>query len=185
MADEKIGAQELSELLGVLPDFLALVGTDRRVRFVNRAAEGYDPREVLGMDLLDFLAPEVRDQQAEMFARVVETGEPDSYEVPVVDAEGGRQWYEGVLYPVTRDGKVSMVAMVTRNVTARRRAEHEVEMLRRLLPVCSWCGRIRDEDGEWRTLEAYVEETSDTLVTHGMCPVCEAELVEGREGKGA
>lgn len=182
MAGGEIGAEELAELLGVLPDFVALVGRDRRLRFVNRSEEGYDAGEVVGADLMEFVAPEIRERQEEVFARVLRTAEPETFEVPVLDAAGERQWYEGTLTPLLRDSAVAMVAMVTRNVTERHRAREEAARLRRLLPVCSWCGRLRGEDGEWRTLEAHVEEAGDTRVTHGMCPECVGTVGEGARG---
>lgn len=55
-------------------------------------------------------------------------------------------------------------------------------MLRRvqeLLPVCSYCGKVRTGEGRWQTLLEYLHENSDFL-THGVCPDClaavEAEL---------
>jgi GAF domain-containing protein len=49
----------------------------------------------------------------------------------------------------------------------------ELRTLRGLLPICSWCKRIRDDDrGSWRQIEAYVSAHSDLKFTHGICPEC-------------
>jgi hypothetical protein len=40
----------------------------------------------------------------------------------------------------------------------------------------------RDDEGEWRTLEAYLEEMSHSRVTHGMCPDCERRMMEEKGG---
>jgi len=56
----------------------------------------------------------------------------------------------------------------------RRVAEEmaRVRVLTGLLPVCSWCRKVRDDAGSWRQLEAYVHEHSEAEFTHGICPEC-------------
>ncbi len=48
----------------------------------------------------------------------------------------------------------------------------ELEALRGLLPLCAWCKKIRDEDGNWETLERYVCRQAKAEVTHCLCPDC-------------
>ena len=48
----------------------------------------------------------------------------------------------------------------------------DVRTLRGLLPICSYCKNIRDEDGEWMRLEAYIGQRSSAEFTHGVCPAC-------------
>lgn len=50
--------------------------------------------------------------------------------------------------------------------------QEEVHRLSGLLPVCSYCRRIRDASGGWTTLEQYVAEHTDAAFSHGVCPVC-------------
>jgi hypothetical protein len=47
-----------------------------------------------------------------------------------------------------------------------------VKMLRGLLPICSWCKRIRDDKGYWQAVETYLEGHSQAAFTHGICPEC-------------
>ncbi len=68
----------------------------------------------------------------------------------------------------------------------RRRLEQEVQSrtqdledvrtqmskLQRLLPLCSACGKIRDEQGAWDTLERYLRKRTDVDFSHGVCPEC-------------
>ena len=52
-----------------------------------------------------------------------------------------------------------------------------VKRLQRLLPICSYCKKIRDDQGDWQALEKYIQERSDATFTHGVCQTClEAEL---------
>lgn len=60
-----------------------------------------------------------------------------------------------------------------------RRREHAVapiRVLRGLLPICSSCKNIRDDNGCWIYLETYIEARSDAHFTHGLCPECEKQL---------
>jgi YesN/AraC family two-component response regulator len=48
----------------------------------------------------------------------------------------------------------------------------EVKQLEGLLPICSYCRRIRDEDEEWTGIEQYIARRTDANFTHGICPAC-------------
>lgn len=50
--------------------------------------------------------------------------------------------------------------------------EREVHQLSGLLPICSYCRRIRDGGDEWVSLEDYVLRHSEASFTHGACPEC-------------
>ena len=41
-----------------------------------------------------------------------------------------------------------------------------------LLPICSGCKKIRDDDGYWNKVEAYISAHTDVRFSHGICPDC-------------
>lgn len=47
-----------------------------------------------------------------------------------------------------------------------------IKVLRGLLPICSHCKKIRDEEGDWQMVEVYVHEHSNADFSHGICPEC-------------
>lgn len=51
----------------------------------------------------------------------------------------------------------------------------EVRTLRGILPICAWCKKIRDEQGNWHRLESYIKNHSEAEFTHGICPECAEE----------
>ena len=57
-------------------------------------------------------------------------------------------------------------------VSELRTALDDVQTLSGLLPVCAWCKQIRDDEGCWSGLEAYVAKHTDARFTHGICPAC-------------
>lgn len=75
---------------------------------------------------------------------------------------------------------------VARDVTERKRMEEErerlivelkealfrVRTLSGLLPICSSCKKIRDDEGRWQPLEDYIRGHSEAEFTHTICPEC-------------
>lgn len=53
-----------------------------------------------------------------------------------------------------------------------RALERRVRVLEGLLPICSFCKKIRNDSGDWERLEAYISHRSDASFSHGVCPVC-------------
>lgn len=51
----------------------------------------------------------------------------------------------------------------------------EVKNLSGLLPICSHCKKIRDDKGYWNSLEKYLYEHTDAVLSHGICPDCAAQ----------
>lgn len=48
----------------------------------------------------------------------------------------------------------------------------EIKTLRGLLPICSHCNGIRDEQGNWNKIETYISAHSDAEFSHSICPDC-------------
>ena len=48
----------------------------------------------------------------------------------------------------------------------------EVKELSGLLPICSSCKKVRDDQGYWGLIESYIERHSKAKFTHGLCPEC-------------
>ena len=52
-----------------------------------------------------------------------------------------------------------------------------VKRLQGLLPICSYCKRIRGDDQYWQQVDSYIVEHSDAQFTHGICPPCAQKLM--------
>jgi PAS domain S-box-containing protein len=52
------------------------------------------------------------------------------------------------------------------------KALDDVKKLSGLLPICSYCKNIRDSNGKWQRLEAYIESHSEADFSHSICPTC-------------
>ncbi len=54
----------------------------------------------------------------------------------------------------------------------------QVRTLHGLLPICSYCKKIRDDKNYWTQVEGYIEEHADVSFSHGICPDCYTTIVE-------
>jgi sigma-B regulation protein RsbU (phosphoserine phosphatase) len=50
--------------------------------------------------------------------------------------------------------------------------QDEIRQLHGLLPICSYCRRIRDAANEWSDLETYVARQTEATFSHSICPSC-------------
>ena len=78
---------------------------------------------------------------------------------------------------------VSRRALLAQQSTISRleAAMAEVQELRGILPVCAWCRKIRSDDGQWQTMEAFLSANTRASASHGICPDC-AEKMTGSGG---
>lgn len=84
------------------------------------------------------------------------------------------------------DGKIYGVLGTYMDITERKRMEDalatehrqlqlaldDIKTLRGILPICSYCKQIRDDEGYWNEVETYISAHTDALFSHGICPVC-------------
>ena len=48
----------------------------------------------------------------------------------------------------------------------------EIQMLRGIVPMCSYCKKIRDDEGNWSEVDVYIINHSEAQVSHSICPDC-------------
>ncbi len=69
----------------------------------------------------------------------------------------------------------------TPELLARVKMHAEMKTLRGLLPICSNCKDIRNDEGAWKRIETYIEEHSNAFFSHGLCSKCEEEIYGDQE----
>jgi hypothetical protein len=57
-------------------------------------------------------------------------------------------------------------------VTELQAALTTVKQLHGLLPICSYCKSVRNDQNYWEQVEQYVAEHSNLQFSHGICPTC-------------
>ena len=79
-----------------------------------------------------------------------------------------------VTKPVDPDELSARLTAAERILDLRR----ELSQLEGLLPICSYCKRIRDTAETWQSIERYVGERSKAEFSHGICPDCYTKHIE-------
>ena len=67
------------------------------------------------------------------------------------------------------------------------KAYKEIKILRGIIPICASCKKVRNDNGYWEQVEAYISEHSEVLFSHGSCPDCMEALYPNyfkKEGLG-
>jgi PAS domain S-box-containing protein len=123
-------------------------------------------------------------------------------EVELIHKTGNIYWVEIRARLINETGKLLKIIGVTRDITDRKKVEQkqnelieklgktlrekekllkekekllrENKILKELLPICSGCKRIRDENGKWWPFDAYVAKMAGTEITHTICSDCKA-----------
>jgi GAF domain-containing protein len=57
-----------------------------------------------------------------------------------------------------------------------QQALDDVRVLSGIVPICSYCKQIRDDQGYWNQLESYLSAHSEARFSHGICPSCARTL---------
>ncbi len=158
------------------------------------AAEGVEAGDIWerhrpGLVVTDWVMPRMDGAQLCRYIRSRE-GEAHTYIIMLTACDGqdetNRALAMGIddyvtkpfcLEELTLRVNIGVRTIELRQALARRIAELEralarLETLEGLLPVCSYCKRIRDHDGQWHDLHAYMEKYSHTQFSHGYCSDC-------------
>jgi len=67
---------------------------------------------------------------------------------------------------------VGFAYLANRVTVQKRELEKEVQTLTGILPICSFCKKIRNQDGNWQSIESYIKKNSEADFSHGVCPDC-------------
>ena len=73
---------------------------------------------------------------------------------------------------------VNLQQTLTERVDELKEALFNVKQLSGLLPICSYCKKIRDDQNYWQQVESYVGKHSEAKFSHSICPTCYEEHIK-------
>jgi CheY-like chemotaxis protein len=73
---------------------------------------------------------------------------------------------------------VQLQQALTERVAELGEALLSVKQLGGLLPICSYCKKIRDDQNYWQQVESYVGKHSDAKFSHSICPQCYEDIIK-------
>ena len=171
------------------------------ILFISDSTEnvrGYRAEDVVGTHIKGVMTRESYMQAMAKLKRArqeYEEGSDPSYrlELECYNKEQAIVWIEITAKFVKEENEPLQIIGISRDITDRKIAEmnkdhllemlkealreqkrlrSEVELYQQLMPICSGCRRIRDEQGNWWPLEEYVRKKTGARITHTICPDC-------------
>lgn len=187
---EVLASLHLAAIVDSAEDAIISKNLDGIVQSWNPGAErifGYTAEEMIGQPILRLLPKELEGEELSILARL-RAGEH------IRGFATTRRRKDGSLVPVSltispvrnHAGQIVGASKIARDITAEKtyqaeqaalierlqKALAEIKTLRGLLPICMHCKKIRDDQGFWQQIEAYVHKHSEARFSHSICPSC-------------
>jgi PAS domain S-box-containing protein len=171
--------------------FLDFNGYFKRLNPAWERTLGFTRQELMSKPFLEFVHPDDRDRTLDQNREVRRGGQALSFENRYLCKDGSYRWLRWnaapdtghrVIYSVARDVTASKQADEDRErlVAELRSALAEVRTLQEILPICSYCRKIRDDENYWHTVEGYIAEHTSSRFSHSICPNCMATEVDAQ-----
>lgn len=174
-------------------DLIHALDPEGRILYVNklwRQTLGYSAQEAQQLKIFDIVDPGCTGRCQSIFCSLMRGEEVPPTEAIFVTKDGRKIFLEGRCNPKFEDGKAVELLGIFRDITARKQLEHEreqlicdlkealsrVKRLEGLLSICASCKKIRNDQGDWDRVEAYLREYSCLEFSHGICPDCAQKL---------
>lgn len=150
---------------------------------------GFSRAELMSKPFIEFVHPDDRERTLEQNRKVRAGGKALGFENRYLCKDGSFRWF---LWNAAPDTYGRTIYSVARDITERKRADEErdrlvqelrtalaeVKTLRAILPICSYCKKIRDDENYWQSVEAYISRHTNATFSHGICPACFEREVE-------
>jgi PAS domain S-box-containing protein len=144
---------------------------------------GYSLEELQSRPMFDFVHLDDLQRTIDQNRAVKTGGQALAFENRYRCKDGSFRW---LLWNATPDFERQLIYAVARDITERKRSEEErerlvrelqaalaeVKVLRKILPICMYCRKVRDDVDFWDDVESYIARHTETRFSHGVCPSC-------------
>jgi PAS domain S-box-containing protein len=152
---------------------------------------GYNEEEIIGRPVFDIYAPDSAEHaKSTIFPLFVKTGSIKGEELKVLRKDGSTLEVS-LNVSAIRDanGNIVQSRSILRDISKQKQIKEErekliqhlqdalkeIKALRGILPLCSFCKRVRDDQGYWEQVDIYLQKHSIADISHGICPKCAKE----------
>lgn len=178
-------------------DMLCILGFNGYFERLNPAWElalGFTREELKSKPFIEFVHPDDRERTLRQNAAVRAGAKALGFENRYLCKDGSFRWLHWNAAPDSGQHRIYSVA---RDVTAIKQADAErerlvselktalaeVKTLQEILPICSYCRKIRDDENYWHTVESYISRHTSSRFSHSICPSCVKNIVEPQLGR--
>ena len=189
-AELECSANQWRETFDVMSDCVFVQNIDMELLRVNKSlAEflGKTPEELIGKHCCEFMHGTQEPWPTYLHQKAIEKREMITEDIddpcsgtillvtcsPVVDKKGATV---GTVQ-VARDITDQKCAQKEREALVKKLQTmlDEIKVLRGILPICSVCKRIRNDEGYYEQIEGYIHKYADVDFSHTICPKCMKE----------
>ena len=167
----------LNTLPVVLYEFLQHPDGSGEVKYVSpnsKAILGYPPEYFIEDKELkwEFIHPDDRTKFRDKSVATV-YDEFFSISVRIILPSGEVRWVRFRSKPEIKRNTGDIVwAGCIVDITEIKEANEEIRLLQKIIPICSYCKGIRDDDGYWKSVEEYISSHTSSQFSHGICDNC-------------
>jgi PAS domain S-box-containing protein len=173
-------------------DMLCVLDFSGYFKRLNPAWEntlGFTRAEMMSRPFIELVHPDDRARTLDQNRDVRGGGQALSFENRYLCKDGSYRW---LLWNAAPDFGQRVIYSVARDITDRKLAEEErerlvrdlraalaeVRTLREILPICSYCKKIRNDENYWQSVEAFISQHTNSRFSHSICPTCYKNEVE-------
>lgn len=185
----------MRDITASLGEGVYVLNANGETTFMNPEAEallGWSEKELLHRNIHDLVHNRRADGTPLLFKdcemrKVIQTGNKFHSTEEVFVRKDGTAFPVSVhSRPLMEDGKVVAAVTAFRDISERKQIEQErekliadlqkalaeINTLHGILPICSYCKKIRDDKGAWMQMELYISRRTDAQFSHGICSEC-------------
>lgn len=177
-------------------DLVTRVDKNGNFLYINHMSKeifGRKPKDIVGMPAFDFLHPDDKKKTQFWFNDCIEKKIlKASFENRQINKINGNisnlLWTTNFHYD--KADRLTGINSIAHNITERKQMEEalvseknklqeallEIKELSGMLPICSFCKKIRDDKGYWNQIESYIRDHSAVEFSHSICPDCTKKL---------
>jgi len=178
--------KEWEKTFDAIDDWICIIDLNSIISRSNIAAEklfGLKIQKIIGQKCCILAHGTEKPVEKCPLPKMIETGKRENSELQIKDG----RWMHITVDPYFNEKNIMIGAVhIARDITNRINRQNErdrlvqeleaalaqVKKLCGLLPICSYCKRIRDDKGYWNQIESYIRDHSDARFSHSICQEC-------------
>ena len=179
----ELAIDKIDEIMAFRDTAFKLVFFNEKFSAIAKKLFGVTP--YVGMNTLEMLPEDAKKHWRPIIDSVL-SGTEYRDEFTFDFGENEVRFYDISLIPVYIKDELVGCVELNRDITARKELENklkasniklenalaEIKTLQGIIPICSYCHSIRNDQGAWEMMEAYISKHSEANFSHGICPKC-------------
>jgi PAS domain S-box-containing protein len=176
--------QWLSTMVKNLNDAILAIDNHGLIRFISNEAElilGKAKNELMDKSLNEIFTFKNPGKLPEDPIKILLSNPADEHLVNLISSNNQLKTIKISISPIT-DNTSQVIGLIitfyrydepgTPEELNNEMMNRKLKQLSKLIGICSFCKKIRDEGGHWAQMESYLQRQFDILFSHGVCPEC-------------